>query len=74
MRLDLKNIGMGCHIVNERKVIVMGNACSTLGEGVPMTYLLSPLSTVRANNHAQEDTPPQNSSEPRWMSHNWGRS
>jgi hypothetical protein len=43
----------------------MGNACRILGEGVLVTYLLSPLSTIRANDHAQEDTPPRYSSEPR---------
>jgi len=48
----------------------MGNACSIVGEGALVVHLLSPLSTIRANEYAQEDTPPRNSSEPRWMSHN----
>ena len=44
-------------------VIIIGNACSILNEGALVTYLLIPLSTIRENSHAQEDTPPQCSSE-----------
>jgi hypothetical protein len=36
------------------KDMIMDNACSILGEGVLVVYLLSPLSTIGANNHAQE--------------------
>jgi hypothetical protein len=42
----------------------MGNARSTLSEGVLVAYLLSPLSTIRVNDHAQEDIPPRYRSEP----------
>ena len=34
----------------------MGNASSILGEGVLVTYILSPLTTIKANDFAQEDT------------------
>ena len=55
-----------------RKVITIGNVCSILGEGVLVMYLLSPLSTIRANDHAQEDIPPRYRSEPRRVRYNWG--
>ena len=50
----------------------MGNAYSILGEGALVTRLLKPLSTIKADNHAREDTPLQytSSSEHRWMSQN----
>jgi hypothetical protein len=35
----------------------MGNACSILDEGILVSYLLSLLSTIRANDHAREDSP-----------------
>ena len=48
-----------------RKVITIGNVCSILGEGVLVMYLVGPLSTIRANDHAQEDIPPRYRPEPR---------
>jgi hypothetical protein len=52
----------------------MGNPCGILGEGILVKYLLSPLSTIRAHDHAQEDIPPRYRLERRKVSYHWGRS
>jgi hypothetical protein len=53
----------------------MGNACGILGEGIIASYLLSLLSTIRANGQAQESGARRiDIVQNLRMSHNWGKS